>query len=64
MGLGALPLRSRCVRGIAVGQRPLGPRMTELDVRASPGSYRCGVNHVEQVPRLLPDVTVTLTFTR
>ena len=26
--------------------------------------YRCGMNEVEQVPRLLPDVTVTFTFTR
>jgi len=29
-----------------------------------PACYRCGMNDVEQLPWLLPDVTVTVTFTR
>jgi len=32
-------------------------------VRVWAGGYRCGMNDVEQVPRLRPEVTVTLTFT-
>jgi hypothetical protein len=38
--------------------------ITEPGRWCSPAGYRCGMNDVEQVPRLLPDVTVTLTFTR
>ena len=48
------------------GQETAGALRSRAALRLTcvvPACYRCGMNDVEQLPRLLPDVTVTLTFT-